>query len=48
MNKEDVALDFPVVQWLRIRSAHAAEQVQFAVWEDSTCLEANKSMRHNY
>ena len=48
MNKEDVVWTSPVVQQLRIRLPMQQTWVQSVVWEDSTCLEATKSMRHNY
>ena len=37
-----------VVQWLRIHLAMQGSPVGCLVWEDPTCLEATKPVRHNY
>ena len=37
-----------VAQWLRIHLPMQGTQVQALVWEDPTCREATKPVRHNY
>ena len=37
-----------VVQWLRIRLPMQGTWVRALVWEDPTCREATKPVRHNY